>query len=76
MAKTIGAITKNKNISWRVQMRTADGIQEANYPNLKLLCSDLNIHRTNVYKIRNGFTKPIRKRHIISIDKINDSIEA
>jgi len=69
MPKTTGAITKNKNIFWKVALRDQGIIQEKTYSNLKELCNDLNIDRSNVYRIRNGISKPLRKNKIISIDK-------
>ena len=69
MGKCAGAITKNKKISWGAEVRTTEGLQNRNYANLTDLCLDLDIHRSNVYKIRNGLSRPVRKKHIISITK-------
>ena len=67
MPKTLGAETINKRINWRVML--GDG-EERIYPNLISLCGELNIHRSSVYKIANGKTKPVRKKNIINIEKI------
>lgn len=65
--KTKGAETKNKNINWRVCLTSGD---EVIYKNLKELCIDQDINRTNVYRLANGVSKPTRKKNIRSIEKI------
>ena len=65
--KTKGSETVNKNINWRVKLK--DG-GDRYYKNLKMLWEDLNINRTNAYKIQTGRAKPLRKKNIIEIEKI------
>jgi hypothetical protein len=67
MAKTYGAVTKNKNVNWRVDL--SDGNHKI-YTNLKDLCAEQNINRSNAYKLAIGKSKPLRKKHIESIEKI------
>ena len=65
--KTVGAETVNKRINWRVLLRDGSDIT---YRDLKTLCDELNINRTNVYKIATGRSKPVRKKNIVSVEKI------
>lgn len=65
--KTKGSETVNKNINWRVKLKEGG---DRYYKNLRMLCEDLNINRTNVYKIQTGRAKPLRKKNIIEIEKI------
>ena len=65
--KTPGAETVNKRINWRVMLQ--DG-RDITYRDLKTLCDELNINRTNVYKIATGRSKPVRKKNIVSVEKI------
>ena len=73
MAKTAGAVTKNKGINWRVEYRDGDN---KIYTNLADLCAEENINRSSVYKIAIGKSQPTRKKHIYAIEKIynNDII--
>lgn len=68
MAKTVGAETKNKSIFWSVTLSTNNGIKTKTYMDLKTLCEDLKIHRSNVYRIYNGL-QSTRKKHILAIEK-------
>jgi hypothetical protein len=72
MAKTVGAVTKNKGINWRVKYYNRE---EKIYTNLADLCAEENINRSSVYKIAIGKSSPTRKKHLLSIEKIyNDNI--
>jgi hypothetical protein len=71
--KTVGAVTKNKAISWKVNYSNGENKE---YSHLADLCDTEQINRSNVYKIVIGKSRPIRKKHIRSIEKIyNDNIE-
>ena len=65
--KTVGAITNNKNIKWKVEY--SDG-NAATYTNLADLCLEEKINRSSVYKLVIGRSKPTRKKHLASIEKI------
>ena len=79
MAKTAGAITKNKMIKWKVEYRPKNRFEKGEiriYDNLADLCAEENINRSSVYKIAIGKSNPTRKKHLYSIEKIyNDNIE-
>ena len=69
MGRTVGAVTKNKNITWKVEYREGE---TRIYTHLKDLCAEENINRSSVYKIATGQSNPTRKKHIFSIEKIYD----
>ena len=69
MGKTQGAITKNKTIFWRATLMTNSGIKTIEYRDLKTLCMELHIHRSNVYRIYNGYQVSSRKKNILAIEK-------
>ena len=71
MSKPVGAVTRNKCITWSVKVRTGDGIAIKNYRDLKTLSKDLGIHRSIVYRIYNNKQSTTRnKKNIVSIDKL------
>jgi len=70
MTKPIGSVTINKCISWRVKLRTNNGIEEKHYRDLKTLSEDLGIHRSVVYRICNQQQVASRRKNILAIDKI------
>ena len=71
MPKTIGAVTRNKCITWSVKLRTSDGVVNKNYRDLKTLSEDLGIHRSIVYRIYNNEQSTTkRKKNILSITKL------
>ncbi len=71
MPKTIGAVTRNKCITWSVKLRTSDGVTIRNYRDLKTLSQDLGVHRSIVYRIYNNKQSTTRnKKNIISIVKL------
>ena len=73
MPKTIGAVTRNKCITWCVKLRTNDGVIIKNYRDLKTLSQDLGIHRSIVYRIYNNKQSTTRnKKNIISILKLRN----
>ena len=71
MPKPVGAVTKNKCISWSVKLRNKDGVVIKNYRDLKTLSEDLGIHRSIVYRIYNNEQSTTkRKKNILSITKL------
>jgi hypothetical protein len=71
MTKPVGAVTRNKCITWRVKLRINDGFIIKNYRDLKSLSQDLGIHRSIVYRIYNNKQSTTRnKKNIVSIDKL------
>jgi hypothetical protein len=71
MPRTQGSETINKKINWKVSYM--DGTADI-YKDLTELCEDHNIHRTSVYKIYTGKSKPLRQRHIKNIEKVYSNV--
>jgi len=65
--KTHGAITKNKNVNWKVEFTNGES---KIYTHLRDLSEEQDINRSNVYKLVIGKSRPTRKKHIESIEKI------